>query len=105
MYGAQNERDRHGSSWKIRRLIETEKPLKRLPFCRENAQSRILSVPARRIPSRFGNQIFERKEVKTLFVFARRIEPQSKSDFARIAGVPPRGIGKVTLEKCWRENH
>lgn len=70
---------------------------------RENFQSRALEeallhlkVPYRLIGTRF----FERKEVKdTLSYLRAALNPKSKTDLARIIGVPSRGIGKTTLDK------
>ena len=45
-----------------------------------------------------GTKFFERKEVRDLISFARAsLVPDSGADLKRIANVPPRGIGKVTL--------
>ena len=70
---------------------------------RENFQSRALEeamlhagVPYRVLGTRF----FARKEVKdTLSYLRASLNPKSRVDLMRIVGVPPRGIGKVTLEK------
>ena len=73
---------------------------------RENFQSRILEQAflAAGLPYRvLGTRFFERKEVKDLLSYLRAaLNPRSKSDLARIAGTPPRGIGAVTLAK-WLE--
>lgn len=45
-----------------------------------------------------GTKFFERKEVRDLISFMRvSLTPDSGADIKRIANVPPRGIGKVTL--------
>lgn len=70
---------------------------------RANFQSRILeeacvalSIPYQMI----GTKFFERKEIKDTLSFIRAsLNPASTSDIRRIINVPPRGIGKVTLEK------
>ncbi len=47
-----------------------------------------------------GTRFFERKEVKdTLSYLRAALNPKNKGDLDRIVAVPPRGIGKVTLEK------
>ncbi len=46
-----------------------------------------------------GTRFFERKEVKDALSFVRAATLGTNADFARIANVPPRGIGKVTLLK------
>lgn len=67
---------------------------------RANFQSRALeeaflseSVPYRVIGTRF----FERKEVKDILSFIRAATLGNAGDISRVANVPPRGIGKVTL--------
>lgn len=77
---------------------------------RANFQSRVLEeaflscgVPYQMI----GTKFFERKEVKDLISFIRASqEPEIISDFSsdffRIINIPPRGIGKITLEKIIR---
>ncbi|MEK7068928.1 MAG: UvrD-helicase domain-containing protein, partial [Patescibacteria group bacterium] len=70
---------------------------------RENAQSRILEEALLHagLPYRvLGTRFFERKEVKDALSYMRAaLNPKSKGDIVRIVGVPPRGIGKVTLDK------
>ncbi|MEK7134071.1 MAG: UvrD-helicase domain-containing protein [Patescibacteria group bacterium] len=72
---------------------------------RENAQSRVLEEAFLHagIPYRvLGTRFFERKEAKDVLSYLRAaLNPKSKSDIARIVGVPPRGIGKVTLDKMF----
>ena len=46
-----------------------------------------------------GTRFFERKEVKDTLSFIRAALEGGAVDFSRIANVPPRGIGKVTLLK------
>ncbi|HEY4488457.1 MAG TPA: UvrD-helicase domain-containing protein [Candidatus Paceibacterota bacterium] len=70
---------------------------------RENFQSRALeeAMLAFGVPYRvLGVRFFDRKEVKdTLSYLRAALNPISRVDIARIVGVPPRGIGKVTLDK------
>ena len=70
---------------------------------RENAQSRVLEEALLHagLPYRvLGTRFFERKEVKDVLSYLRAaINPKGKSDLVRIVGVPPRGIGKITVEK------
>ncbi len=46
-----------------------------------------------------GTKFFERKEVKDAISFVRAAVYETNADIARIANVPVRGIGKVTLLK------
>ncbi len=46
-----------------------------------------------------GTRFFERKEVKDTLSFIRAAVEGGSVDLARIANVPPRGVGKVTLLK------
>ncbi len=105
LYGGVNEMD---EAWYIAQqaatLIETgTKPSGIAVLYRENFQSRGLEeamlnfgVPYRVLGTRF----FERKEVKdTLSYLRAALNPKNKGDLDRIIAVPPRGIGKVTLEK------
>jgi DNA helicase-2/ATP-dependent DNA helicase PcrA len=46
-----------------------------------------------------GTRFFERKEVKDLLSYIRAAVYETSADVARIANVPARGIGKVTLLK------
>ncbi len=70
---------------------------------RENAQSRVLEEALLHagLPYRvLGTRFFERKEVKDVLSYLRAaLNPKNSGDIARIVAVPPRGIGKVTLEK------
>ncbi len=70
---------------------------------RENFQSRAVEEALIRsgIPYRIaGTRFFERKEVKDTLSYLRAAgNPKSGNDISRIASVPPRGIGKQTLEK------
>lgn len=69
---------------------------------RANFQSRAIEEALLRadIPYQvLGTRFFERKEVKDTLSFIRAATQGSNADIARIANVPPRGIGKVTLLK------
>ncbi len=72
---------------------------------RENSQSRVLEEALLHagLPYRvLGTRFFERKEVKDVLSYLRAaVNPKGKGDLMRIVGVPPRGIGKVTLEKMF----
>ena len=104
-YGAENEID---EAWfiaeSVRERIERGKDPEGMAILyRENFQSRVLeeaflrlSVPYRVLGTRF----FERKEVRDVLSYLRAaLNPKGKSDLARIISVPPRGIGKITLQK------
>ncbi len=107
LYGGVNEMD---EAWYIAQqaatLIETGTPAHEIAVLyRENFQSRGLEeamlnfgVPYRVLGTRF----FERKEVKDVLAYLRAaLNPKNKTDIERVVGVPPRGIGKVTLEKVF----
>lgn len=67
---------------------------------RANFQSRILEEAflSENISYRVvGTRFFERKEVKDVLSFIRAAQMRNSGDISRIANVPPRGIGKVTL--------
>lgn len=69
---------------------------------RANFQSRAIEEALLRadIPYQvLGTRFFERKEVKDTLSFIRAALLGTNADIARIANVPPRGIGKVTLLK------
>lgn len=69
---------------------------------RANFQSRALeeALLAAEIPYQVvGTRFFERKEVKDVLAFIRAARSGTPIDIARIANVPARGIGKVTLLK------
>lgn len=104
-YGARNEID---ESWFVAQtalaLVEAGmSPAEIAILYRENFQSRALeeALLAFSVPYRvLGTKFFERKEVKdTLSYLRAALNPKSKMDLARIVGTPPRGIGKVTLDK------
>lgn len=89
---------------KVRQLIEDGyRPRDIAVLFRTNFQSRALeeaflnySVPYQVV----GTKFFERKEVKDVLSFLRlAVNPESYADLARIANVPPRGLGKVTVLK------
>jgi len=70
---------------------------------RANFQSRVLeeALLYRGIPYQVvGTRFFERKEVKDLIAYLRTaMNPDSAIDITRSIATPPRGIGKITLEK------
>jgi len=74
-------------------------------FCvlyRANFQSRAIeeALLSADIPYQvLGTKFFERKEVKDAISFLRAALYSTAPDVARVANVPPRGIGKVTLLK------
>ncbi|MDO8514477.1 MAG: UvrD-helicase domain-containing protein [bacterium] len=105
MYGALDERY---EAWFVveqaATLIDKGVPAHEIAVLyRENAQSRVLEEALLHagLPYRvLGTRFFERKEVKDVLSYLRvALNPKAKSDFVRIVGVPPRGIGKVTLDK------
>ena len=73
-------------------------------FYRANFQSRVIEegLRAHRIPYRIvsGVGFYQRAEIKDIVAYLRLIQnPRDDLSFERIANVPPRKIGKVTLEK------
>ncbi|MCR4325726.1 MAG: UvrD-helicase domain-containing protein [Patescibacteria group bacterium] len=107
MYGARNEMD---EAWFVATTIQTligsgVRANKIAVLYRENFQSRVLEEALLHfgIPYRvLGTKFFERKEVKDVLSYVRAARnPLSRLDIARAAGAPPRGIGKVTLEKMF----
>lgn len=69
---------------------------------RANFQSRAIeeALLSAEIPYQvLGTRFFERKEIKDVISFIRAALYTTVPDIARIANVPPRGIGKVTLLK------
>ncbi|MDO8552474.1 MAG: UvrD-helicase domain-containing protein [bacterium] len=108
IYDAMNERD---EAWfvveKSAGLIDSRVPSQEIAVLyRENAMSRVLEEAFLHagIPYRvLGTRFFERREVKDVLSYLRAaLNPKSKGDFARIIAVPPRGIGKITLEKFFK---
>ena len=73
-------------------------------FYRANFQSRVVeeSLSARRIAYRIvrGVGFYQRAEIKDIIAYLRLIQnPRDNVSFERIINVPPRKIGKVTLQK------
>jgi DNA helicase-2/ATP-dependent DNA helicase PcrA len=73
-------------------------------FYRINAQSRVLeeALRGRGLPYVVvgGFRFFERAEVKDLLAYLRLlVNPADEASFLRVVGVPPRGIGKVSMDR------
>ncbi|MGH8057237.1 MAG: ATP-dependent helicase, partial [Candidatus Entotheonellia bacterium] len=73
-------------------------------FYRTNAQSRAIEDALRMqgIPYQVvgGLKFYERKEVKDLLAYLRMaVNPRDSVSLRRVINVPPRGIGRVTVEK------
>jgi len=73
-------------------------------FYRTNAQSRAIEDALRMegIPYQMvgGLKFYERKEVKDLLAYLRMtVNPLDSVSLRRVINVPPRGIGKVTVDK------
>jgi len=104
IYQAFDETDEAGF---IVRKIKEEIREGRQPkdFCvlyRANFQSRAIEeqlLAANIDYQLLGTRFYERKEVKDVFSFIKAAIHGTPGDLARIANVPPRGIGKVTLLK------
>ncbi|MFQ5598067.1 MAG: ATP-dependent helicase [Nitrospiria bacterium] len=74
---------------------------------RTNAQSRILedTLRAAAIPYAVygGLRFYDRKEVKDLIAYLRlMVYPDDEMSLRRIINLPPRGVGRVTLERLSR---
>jgi DNA helicase-2/ATP-dependent DNA helicase PcrA len=73
-------------------------------FYRTNAQSRAIEDALRLegLPYQIvgGLKFYERKEVKDLLAYLRMtVNPRDSVSLRRVINVPPRGIGKVTVDK------
>ena len=104
IYQAFDETDEAGFiARKIRELIaEGRQPRDVAILYRANFQSRAIeeALLGGHVPHQvLGTRFFERKEVKDALSFVRAAILKTSADLARIANVPPRGIGKVTLLK------
>ncbi|MBI4676045.1 MAG: UvrD-helicase domain-containing protein [Elusimicrobia bacterium] len=95
---------------RIQGLVEGGRGLRDLAvFYRTNAQSRAFEETLRsaRIPYRIvgAMRFYERKEVKDLLSYARAvINPEDSAALTRIINVPPRGIGKTSLDSLARRS-
>lgn len=105
LYGAFNEMD---EAWFVAAHIEKMltsgmRPREIAVLYRENFQSRALeeAMLSSGIQYRvLGTRFFERKEVKDVLSYLRAaLNPKSAVDIRRIIAMPPRGIGKVTVDK------
>ncbi len=98
----------------IQQIIEetrfTENPLTFNDFAvlyRTNAQSRALEETflSNSIPYKIvgGLKFYSRKEIKDILAYLRLIlNPADKISITRVVNVPPRGIGKITLDKFFK---
>jgi DNA helicase-2/ATP-dependent DNA helicase PcrA len=91
-------------SIKCKELIEKNIPSEEIAVLfRTNFQSRVMEeafisvgIPYQMLGTRF----FERKEIKDTMAFIRlSLNPKSFGDMERIINVPPRGLGKSSVEK------
>ncbi|PIP03739.1 MAG: ATP-dependent DNA helicase PcrA [Candidatus Yonathbacteria bacterium CG_4_10_14_3_um_filter_47_65] len=75
---------------------------------RANFQSRVLeeALIEHSLPYQIlGIKFFERKEVKDVLAFIRAARnPDNTIDIKRVINVPPRGIGKITIERTLSGN-
>lgn len=87
-------------------LLEGVRPRDIAILYRTNFQSRVLeeSLLFSGIPYQvLGVRFYDRKEVKDVVAYLRAgTNPRSRFDVERVINVPPRGVGKVTLEKIFR---
>ena len=73
-------------------------------FFRTNSQSRLIEeeLLAKSIPYKIvgGTEFYKRKEIKDILAYMRLVaNPSDDISLKRIINVPPRGIGKVTINK------
>lgn len=73
-------------------------------FFRTNSQSRLIEeeLLAKSIPYKIvgGTEFYKRREIKDILAYLRLIaNPSDEIGLKRIINVPPRGIGKVTIDK------
>jgi DNA helicase II / ATP-dependent DNA helicase PcrA len=104
LYQAFDEGDEAGFvTRRIKELLkEGQEPRNFAVLYRANFQSRALEEALLKgeVPYQvLGTKFFERKEVKDTISFLRAGLYNTNADIARIANIPPRGIGKVTLLK------
>jgi DNA helicase II / ATP-dependent DNA helicase PcrA len=105
VFEGRNETDEaHFIALKCKSLIESGVPSDHIAVLyRANFQSRVLedAFLSYGVPyDMLGTKFFERKEIKDVLSFVRvALNPDNLSDMARIINIPPRGIGKVTLQK------
>ncbi len=90
---------------KIQSLIDEGRSLKEFSiFYRTNAQSRSFEESLRRagMPYRIvgAMRFYERKEIKDALCYARALlNPADSTSLSRVINVPPRGVGKTSLER------
>lgn len=104
LYMAFDETDEAGFVARIIKegLAAGKRPKDFAVLYRANFQSRAIEeqLLAADVPYQvLGTRFFERKEVKDTLSFIRAALTETPADIARVANVPPRGIGKVTLLK------
>jgi DNA helicase-2/ATP-dependent DNA helicase PcrA len=104
LYQAFDETDEAGFiANKLQELVEKKiAPRDIAVLYRANFQSRAIeeALLALDIPYQvLGTRFFERREVKDIISFIRAALLNTQADIARVANIPPRGIGKVTLLK------
>ena len=106
----QNSRDEQEEAAKIAAKIYSEKSLKVRKYAdfailyRTNSQSRVLEEALRHMAIDYkifgGTRFYDRKIIKDLLAYLRVIyNPLDRVAFERIANVPARGLGKISLEK------
>jgi DNA helicase-2/ATP-dependent DNA helicase PcrA len=87
-------------------LLSGVRPREIAILYRTNFQSRVLeeALLYSGIPYQvLGVRFYDRKEVKDVVAYLRAgTNPRSRFDVERVINVPPRGVGKVTLEKIFK---
>ncbi len=100
--------EREEASWVVQKIEEGKKsghPLSSFAiFYRTNAQSRSFEEALRRagVPYRLigAMRFYQRQEIKDALAYARiLLNPRDEISLLRVVNVPPRGIGKTSLER------
>ncbi len=105
IFEARNETDEaHFIALKCKELIDSGVSGDSIAVLyRANFQSRVLEEAflAYQVPYQMlGVKFFERKEIKDVISFIKAsLNPEAFSDFLRVINIPPRGIGKTTVQK------
>ncbi|MBI5653467.1 MAG: UvrD-helicase domain-containing protein [Chloroflexi bacterium] len=92
----------------IARLIRQGTPGREIAiFYRTNAQSRVIEDGFVRRGMKYqligGQRFYERREVKDLLAYLRLVaNPDDSVAFGRVLNIPPRGIGKKTMDDLFQ---
>jgi len=89
---------------RIKRLAESDSPGKAAVLYRINATSRVLeeALVRNEVPYQIvrGVEFYNRREIRDMLAYMKVIaNPNDEASLLRIINTPPRGIGKVTIER------